>query len=111
MATYDDHQAVEAAVFRKKLDTMVAAAVDVKIEPPLPTPPPILAGHTALSDDDYEVAVIANIHVRAAGVQNIRSLISVTLDLSSTYYAQWRDNVVLTLGHYSLFDHVLMDTT
>jgi hypothetical protein len=62
-------------------------------------------------DDDYKAAVIANIHVEAVGVQNIRSLISVTLDLSSTNYAWWHDNVLLTLGHYSLSDHVLLDTT
>jgi hypothetical protein len=43
-------------------------------------------------------------------VQNICSLISVTLDLSSTHYTYWRDNVMLTLGYYSLSDHMLMDT-
>jgi hypothetical protein len=62
-------------------------------------------------DDNYEVAVIIDIHVQAVDVQNIRSLISVTLDLSSTYYAHWRDNILLTLGRYSLSGHVLMDTT
>jgi hypothetical protein len=33
------------------------------------------------------------------------------LDLSSTYYTQWRDNVLPTLERYYLSDHVLMDTT
>jgi hypothetical protein len=33
------------------------------------------------------------------------------LDLSSSDYAQWRDNALLTLGHYSLSNHVLLDTT
>jgi hypothetical protein len=68
-------------------------------------------GHATPSDDDYEVAVIANIHVQAADVQNIRSLISVTLDLSSAHYARWHDNVLLTLGRYSLSNHVLLYTT
>jgi hypothetical protein len=45
------------------------------------------------------------------GVQNIHSLISVTLDLSSSHYSRWRDNVLLTLGCYSLSDHVLLDIT
>jgi hypothetical protein len=27
------------------------------------------------------------------------------------HYARWRDNILLTLGHYSLSDHVLLDTT
>jgi hypothetical protein len=44
-------------------------------------------------------------------VQNIHSLVSVTLDLSSTNYDRWHGNVWLTLGRYSLFDHVLLDTT
>jgi hypothetical protein len=44
-------------------------------------------------------------------VQNIGSLISVTLDLSSSDYALWRNNVLLTLWCYSLFDRVLLDTT
>jgi hypothetical protein len=44
-------------------------------------------------------------------MQNIRSLVLVTLDLSSTHYAWWHDNVLLTLRCYTLFDHVLMDTT
>jgi hypothetical protein len=26
------------------------------------------------------------------------------------HYAQWRDNILLTLGCYSLSDHMLMDT-
>jgi hypothetical protein len=44
-------------------------------------------------------------------VQNIRSLVSVMLNLSSSDYTQWHDNVLLILGRYSLSDHVLLDTT
>jgi hypothetical protein len=72
------------------------------IEPPSPTPPPAPTGCTAPSDDDYEVAVITNIHVHGAGVQNICSLISLTLDLTSMHYTWWHDNVMHTLRHYSL---------
>jgi hypothetical protein len=32
------------------------------------------------------------------------------MDLSSMHYARWRDNVLLTLGRYSLSDDVLTDT-
>jgi hypothetical protein len=91
--------------------TEEAHAAASLIEPPSPTPPPAPVSCAALSDDDYEAAVISNIHVQAAGVQNIRSLISVTLDLSFAHYARWRDNVLLTLGHYSLSDHMLLDPT
>jgi hypothetical protein len=72
------------------------------IESLSPTSPPAPAGCAAPSDDDYEAAVIANIHVQAVRVQNICSLVSVTLDLSSAHYAWWRDNVLLTLRRYSL---------
>jgi hypothetical protein len=75
------------------------------------TLPPAPAGRAAPLDDDYEATVIVNIHVQAAGIQNICSLISVTLDLSSTHYAWWRNNVLLTLGRYSLSNHELLNTT
>jgi hypothetical protein len=77
--------------------TEEARAAVALIEPPSPMSPPTPVGRTAPSDDDYKVTVIANIHVQAAGVQNIHSLISVTLDLSSSNYAQWCNNVLLTL--------------
>jgi hypothetical protein len=67
---------------------------------------PTLASHATSSDDDYKVVVIANIHVQATGVQNIRSLISVMLDLSFMHYVRWRNNVLFTLTRYSLCDHV-----
>jgi hypothetical protein len=44
-------------------------------------------------------------------VQNIHSLISVTLELSSPHYTRWHNIVLLTLARYSLSDHVLIDTT
>jgi hypothetical protein len=68
-------------------------------------------GRAAPSGDDYEAAVIANIHVQAVGMQNIHSLISVMLDLSSTNYTWWRNNVLLTFRRSSLSDHVPLDTT
>jgi hypothetical protein len=38
-------------------------------------------------------------------------LVSVVLDASSTHYAHWRDNVLLTLQQYALADRVLSDAT
>jgi hypothetical protein len=43
-------------------------AMTVLIEPPSPTSPPGPARGTALSNDDYEAKVIANVHIRAADV-------------------------------------------
>jgi hypothetical protein len=82
-----------------------------QVKPPSPTPPPYTAGCIALSDGNYEAAVITNIHIQATAMQNIYSLISVSLVLSSMHYARWRNNVLLTLGRYSLSNHVLLDTT
>jgi hypothetical protein len=48
-------------------------------------PPLAPTGRVASSVDDYEAAVIVNIHVHATAVQNIRSLVSVSLDLYSTH--------------------------
>jgi hypothetical protein len=58
------------------------------IEPPSHTPPLAPVGRVAPSDDDYEAVIITNIHVQATAVQNICSLIMVTLDLSSKHYAR-----------------------
>lgn len=65
-----------------------------------PTTPPI----------GDESAVIANLHAQACGVQNIHNMIGVVLDPSSTNYARWRDQVMLTLERYKLAAHVLLDT-
>jgi hypothetical protein len=89
--------------------TEEARAAAALIEPPSPTPP--RPQPAALLRRDYEAPIITNIHVQTTGVHNIHSLISVMLDLSSVHYARWRDNILFTLRHYSLSDHVLLDTT
>ena len=42
-------------------------------------------------------------------MQNIRSLVSVVLDINSSSYSRWREQFLLTLGKFSLQDHVLYD--
>ncbi|XP_066341933.1 uncharacterized protein [Miscanthus floridulus] len=47
---------------------------------------------------------------QAAAVQNIKHLIPIVLELqSSSNYSKWRDYFLLTLGRFSLRDHVLSD--
>ena len=41
--------------------------------------------------------MVAQLHLQAAGVQNIRALVSVLLDPASSSYGRWRDQVLLTL--------------
>jgi hypothetical protein len=71
-------------------------------ETPLPTPE---APHASGLDVDH----IAALHAQAAGLQNIRSLVSVVLDPASSHYPRWRGQVLLTLRRYALDDHVLDD--
>jgi len=42
-------------------------------------------------------------------MQNIRSLVLIILDVNSGSYSKWREQFLLTLGKYSLQDHVLQD--
>jgi hypothetical protein len=44
---------------------------------------------------------------QAAEVHNIRSLVSVVLDPTSSHYPRWCAQVVLTLRRFALADHVL----
>ena len=53
--------------------------------------------------------MVAQLHLQAAGVQNIKTLVSVLLDPTSSY-GRWRDQVLLALRRYALDDHVLLDT-
>jgi hypothetical protein len=91
-----------------QLDAAARAAVRL-IEPLAPPSNRVPDNSSSSNPDDYEAAVIANLHLQASGVQNIRSLVSVVLDSSSVHYARWRENVLLTLRRYALADHVLSD--
>ena len=54
--------------------------------------------------------MVAQLHLQAADVQNIRALVTVLLDPMSSSYGRWRDQVLLALRRYTLDDHVLLDT-
>ena len=71
-------------------------------EAPSPNPQaPIAPGLNA----DHIVAL----HAQAAGLHNIRSLVSIVLDPASSHYPRWRGQFHLTLRRYALADHVLDD--
>ena len=57
----------------------------------------------------HEAAAIMNLHAQAVGVQNIRGLVPIVLDSSADNYSRWRESFLLTLGKFSLQDHVLYD--
>jgi hypothetical protein len=54
-----------------------------------------------------DVDHIAALHAQAAGLHNIRSLVSIALDPTSSHYPHWWGQVLLTLRCYTLVDHVL----
>ena len=51
--------------------------------------------------------MVAQLYLQAAGVQNIRALVTILLDPTSSSYGRWRDQVLLALRRYALDDHVL----
>jgi hypothetical protein len=65
--------------------------------------------HTPPSSSSYEETVITGLHLQAAVVLNVRSLVNIVLDSSSTTYASWRDLMMMVLKRYALLDHVNSD--
>ncbi|XP_072148171.1 uncharacterized protein [Setaria viridis] len=57
----------------------------------------------------HEVAAILNLHAQAVAVQNIRNLILIVLDVSSTNYACWHEQFLLMVGKFSLDAHIFQD--
>jgi uncharacterized membrane protein YgcG len=54
--------------------------------------------------------LMAQLHLQAGSVQNIRLMVPVVLEPESPSYSRWRD-LLLTLRRYALDDHVLCDPT
>lgn len=53
--------------------------------------------------------LLLNLHAQEVAVQNIRALVPLVLDVTSTFYARWRESFLLTVGWFSLQDHALSD--
>ena len=49
------------------------------------------------------------LNAQAVTVQNLRAMVPIVLDTSSTNYSRWRELFLNTLGKYALADHVLSD--
>ena len=56
-----------------------------------------------------EAAALLNLHAQAVAVNNIRSLVLIVLDVDSGNFGRWHDQFLLTLGKFSLQDHVNLD--
>jgi hypothetical protein len=57
----------------------------------------------------YEDTVVAELHLQATAVLNVRQLVNIVID-SSTNYACWRDLKEQALQRYTLIKHVTDDT-
>jgi hypothetical protein len=80
----------------------------------VPTAPTVDAGPctipTVLWHDPTD-PLVAQLHLQAGSVQNIRLMVPVVLEPESLSYACWRDLLLLILRRYALDDHVLCDLT
>jgi hypothetical protein len=65
--------------------------------------------HTSPSSSSYEETVVVGLHLQAATVLNVCSLVNIVLDSTSTAYASWRDLMMMVLKRYALLDHVDSD--
>jgi hypothetical protein len=121
-----EREAAAAQADRDAADARLRAALDRAAQERVAANLPPLSAHD--DDDDnasfatvdneavlnaaaqHEGTALLNLHAQAASVQNIRLLIPLRLDGTSTFYARWRETFLLTLGRYSLERHVLSDT-
>jgi hypothetical protein len=58
----------------------------------------------------YEDMVVTRLHLLEAVVLNVRQLVNIILDFSSTNYASWCDLMEQALQRYALIEHVTDDT-
>jgi hypothetical protein len=59
----------------------------------------------------YEDTVISGHHLYVTAVLNVRQLVNIVLDSSSTNYACWRDIMEQTLQRYALLEHIMDDAS
>jgi hypothetical protein len=62
--------------------------------------------HTSPTSSSYEKTVVAGLHLQAAVILNVRSLVNIVLDST---YSNRRDLMMMVLERYALLDHVNSD--
>jgi hypothetical protein len=80
------------------LTTQMATTQRLLGRPTLAAAEPPEDPHTS----DLDADLIAALHAQAAGLHNIRALVSVVLDPASSHYPRWRGQVLLTLRRFVL---------
>jgi hypothetical protein len=57
----------------------------------------------------HEAMALLQLHAQAVAVNNIRTHVTIVLDVDSGNFNRWRDQFLLVLGKFSLQDHVRAD--
>jgi hypothetical protein len=76
----------------------------------LASSPPAAPPLVPTASSTYEDTVVARLHLQAAAILNVRQLVNIVLDFSSTNYTCWRDLMEQALQRYALLEHVTDDT-
>jgi hypothetical protein len=79
-----------------------AARQHVPSSPSLASSPAAASPLIPTASSTYEDTVIAGLHLQVAAVLNVRQLVNIVLDFSSTSYASWRDLMEQALQCYAL---------
>jgi hypothetical protein len=94
-----------------KATTLVQTATAARQRVPSSSSPAAASQLVPTASSTYEDTVIAGLHLQAAAVLNIRHLVNIVLDCSSTNYTSWRDLMEQALQRYALIKHVTDDAS
>jgi hypothetical protein len=92
------------------VERFLHASTGERVASPQQPPPTALLQPGAGPPGGTDDPIVAYLHLQAARVPHIKTLVTFVLDSNSTSYARWRDQLLLVLRCYALDDHVLSDT-
>jgi hypothetical protein len=90
--------------------TATASCQRVPSSPSSASSPDVASAFIPTASSTYEDTIITGLHLQAAAALNVRQLVNIILDSSSTSYASWRDLMEQALQCYALLQHVTDDT-
>ncbi|XP_025806729.1 uncharacterized protein LOC112885293 [Panicum hallii] len=93
----------------RKAVALETAATTARLLVPGTSSGTVVTSSSSSSSSSYEATVVAGLHLQAASVLNVRSLVNIVLDSTSVNYASWRDLMMLALERYALLDHIDSD--
>src|SRR5688500_8764355 len=88
----------------QKAVALETAAATARLLVPGTSSGTVVTSSSSSSSSSYEATVVAGLHLQAASVLNVRSLVNIVLDSTSVNYASWHDLMMLALERYALLD-------